>query len=75
MTELEMFAKLPQLNRNKEKDREGGYLPILIKNIGGDYTLSYDSCYVDDTIFEITAGTPEEAIKEAYEGCISAHLI
>lgn len=75
MTELEMFTNLPQLNRNKEKDREGGYLPILIKNIGGEYTLSYDSCYVDDTIFEITTGTPEEAIKKAYEWCKNNNLI
>ena len=45
MTELEMFAKLPQLNGNWKKDQEGGYLPILSKCIDGKYRLSYDCCY------------------------------
>lgn len=45
MTELEMFAKLPQLNENWKKDQEGGYLPILSKCIDGKYRLSYDCCY------------------------------
>lgn len=70
MTELEMFAKLPQLNENKEKDPEGEYLPVLTKLISGEYLLSYNSCYVIDySIYEVIANTPEEAIKNAYEWC------
>ena len=45
MTELEMFAKLPQLNENWKKDQEGGYLPRLCKCIDGKYRLSYNCCY------------------------------
>ena len=75
MTELEMFAKLPQLNGNCKKDQEGGYLPILSKCIDGKYSLSYDCCYAFHSIYEATANTPEEAIRKAYEWCKSNNLI
>lgn len=75
MTELEMFAKLPQLNGNRKKDQEGDYLPILSKCIDGKYRLSYDCCCAFYSIYEVAANTPEEAIKKAYEWCKSNNLI
>lgn len=75
MTELEMFTKLPQLNGNWEKDSEGGYLPILSRCIDGKYRLSYDFCYVFDSIYEVITNTPEEAIRKAYEWCKSNNLL
>lgn len=75
MTELEMFAKLPQLNENRKKDQEGGYLPILSKCIDGKYRLSYDCCYAFDSIYDAIANTPEEAIRNAYEWCDSNNLL
>lgn len=75
MTELEMFAKLPQLNENLKKDQEGGYLPILSKCIDGQYCLSYNFSYAFDSIYEAIANTPEEAIRKAYEWCDLNNLI
>ena len=75
MTELEMFAKLPQLNESWEKDQEGDYIPVLSKLPNGEYCLSYDSCCVFYSIYEVIANTPEEAIRKAYEWCKLKNLV
>ena len=75
MTELEMFAKLPQLNSNREEDKEGSYLPILSKRVDGKFQLSYESHCILDYLFGFIANTPEEAIRKAYEWCKDNNLI
>lgn len=75
MTELEMFTKLSQLDENCEKDPEGGYLPILIKCIDDTYLIRYYSYYTFNAIYTVTADTPEEAIRKAYEWCKSNNLL
>lgn len=77
MTELEMFAKLPQLDEDYHKT-DLGYVPTfsVIDNILVQYTVYW----IDMDTYEVlrlhfTANTPEEAIKEAYEWCDSNNLL
>lgn len=77
MTELEMFTKLPQLDEEYHKTNLG-YVPTLsvIDNILVQYTVYWIDMDTHEILrLHFTANTPEEAIKEAYEGCISAHLL
>ena len=77
MTELEMFAKLPQLNEDCERT-DLGYVPTLsvIDNILVQYIVFWlDICTPDLLELHFTANTPEEAIKKAYEWCKSNNLI
>ena len=77
MTELEMFTKLPQLNEDCEKT-DLGYVPTLsiVDNILVQYTVYWIDMDTHKILrLHFTANTPEEAIKEAYEGCKSAHLL
>lgn len=77
MTELEMFAKLPQLNENCEKTNTGS-VPSIIST--GYISVSYvvywmkkDTCKSPNKYF--IGDTPEEAIRKAYEWCKSNNLL
>lgn len=77
MTELEMFAKLPQLNENCEKT-DIGYIPTL--SLSSNTPNQYIVFWLHVGIFDLlevyfTANTPEEAIRKAYEWCDSNHLL
>ena len=77
MTELEMFAKLPQLDENCEKT-DLGYVPTLslVDNIWVIYIVYWYDIDTNDTLgLHFTAGTPEEAIRKAYEWCKSKKLV
>ena len=75
MTELEMFAKFPQLSDNY-KETKFGYIPTLslINNILANNTIQiqYIACWVHTDTHDVLepyfiADTPEEAIRKAYE--------
>lgn len=77
MTELEMFAKLPQLDEEYHKTNLG-YVPTLsvIDNILVQYTVFWFDISVSDLLdLHFIANTPEEAIKKAYEWCKNNNLI
>ena len=77
MTELEMFAKLPQLNEDCERT-DLGYVPTIsvIDNILVQYTVYWIDIDTHDILkLHFTANTPEEAIRKAYEWCKSNNLI
>lgn len=82
MTELEMFAKLPQLSEVEEI--KSSYIPTLslINNILADNTIQvqYIVCWVHTDTHDVLkqyfiADTPEEAIRNAYEWCKSNNLL
>lgn len=77
MTELEMFAKLPQLDEEYHKTNLG-YVPALSKvdNILVQYIVFWFDISVSDLLdLHFIANTPEEAIKKAYEWCKSNNLL
>ena len=83
MTELEMFAKLPQLSEDYKKTNFS-YIPTLslINNILADNTIQvqYIVCWVHTDIHDVLeqyfiADIPEEAIRNAYEWCKENDLI
>lgn len=77
MTELEMFAKLPQLNENCEKTNMG-YIPTLslVSNTSNQYIVFWFDISIFDLLeLHFVADTPEEAIKKAYEWCESNNLL
>lgn len=77
MTELEMFAKLPQLDEDCKKV-DLGYIPTLslVGNTSNQYIVFwFDICTPDLLELHFTANTPGEAIKKAYEWCESNNLI
>lgn len=78
MTELEMFAKLPQLNEDCERT-DLGYVPTLsvIDNILVQYIVYWIDMEDTHEILRLhfAANTPGEAIKKAYEWCKSNNLI
>lgn len=77
MTELEMFAKLPQLNEDCEKT-DLGYVPTLsiIDNILVQYTVYWIDIDTHEVLrLRFTANTPEEAIILAYKWCKSNNLL
>lgn len=77
MTELEMFAKLPQLNEYCEKTNLG-YVPTLsiVDNIIVQSIVYWYNIDTNDTLgLRFIANTPEEAIRNAYEWCDSSHLL
>lgn len=77
MTELEMFAKLPQLNEDCEKT-DLGYVPTLslVDNILVQSIVYWYNIDTNDTLrLRFIANTPEEAILTAYTWCKSEKLI
>jgi hypothetical protein len=77
MTELEMFAKFPQLNENCEKTNIGS-VPSIISTgyISVPYVVYWmkkDTCKSPNKYF--IGDTPEEAIRKAYEWCDSNNLL
>lgn len=77
MTELEMFAKLPQLNEDCEKTNLG-YVPTL--SLVDNILVQYIVYWIDMDTYDILklhfiANTPEEAIRNAYEWCDSNNLL
>lgn len=77
MTELEMFAKLPQLNEDCEKTNLG-YVPTLsiVDNIIVQSIVYWYNIDTNDTLgLRFIANTPEEAIKNAYEWCKQNNLL
>ena len=77
MTELEMFAKLPQLNENCEKTNIG-YIPTLslVGNTSNQYIVFWFDISTPDLLeLHFIANTPEEAIRKAYEWCKSNNLL
>lgn len=77
MTELEMFAKLPQLDEDYYKT-DLGYVPTLsvIDNILVQYTVYWIDMDTHKILkLYFTANTPEEAIRKAYEWCKDNNLI
>lgn len=77
MTELEMFAKLPQFNEYCEKTNLG-YVPTLsiVDNIIVQSIVYWYNIDTNDTLgLRFIANTPEEAIRNAYEWCDSSHLL
>lgn len=77
MTELEMFAKLPQLDEEYHKT-DLGYVPALSKvdNILIQYIVFWFDISVSDLLdLHFVANTPEEAIRKAYEWCKNNNLI
>lgn len=77
MTELEMFAKLPQLNEVCERT-DLGYVPTLslVGNTSNQYIVFWLDISTPDLLeLHFTANTPEEAIKKAYEWCKNNNLI
>lgn len=77
MTELEMFAKLPQLNEDCERT-DLGYVPTLslVDNISNQYIVFWLNISIPDLLeLHFTANTPEEAIRKAYEWCKNNNLI
>ena len=77
MTELEMFAKLPQLDEDYHKTNLG-YVPTLsvIDNIVVQYTVYWIDMDTHEILrLHFTANTPEEAIRKAYGWCKLAYLI
>lgn len=77
MTELEMFAKLPQLDEDYHKT-DLGYVPTLsvIDNILVQYTVYWIGMDTHEILrLHFTANTPEEAIRNAYEWCKENNLL
>lgn len=77
MTELEMFAKLPQLDEEYHKT-DLGYVPALSKvdNILVQYIVFWFDISGSDLLdLHFVANTPEEAIRKAYEWCKNNNLI
>ena len=77
MTELEMFAKLPQLDEDYHKT-DLGYVPTLsvIDNILVQYTVYWIDMDTHEILrLHFTANIPEEAIKNAYEWCKLKNLL
>lgn len=77
MTELEMFAKLPQLDEEYHKTNLG-YVPTLSKvdNILVQYIVFWFDISVSDLLdLHFVTNTPEEAIKNDYEWCKSNNLL
>lgn len=77
MTELEMFAKLPQLDEDCKKV-DLGYISTLslVDNTSNQYIVFWLDISTPDLLeFHFVANTPEEAIRKAYEWCKSNNLI
>lgn len=77
MTELEMFAKLPQLDEDCKKV-DLGYIPTLslVGNTSNQYIVFQLDISTPDLLeFHFVVNTPEEAIRKAYEWCKSNNLI
>lgn len=77
MAELEMFAKLPQLDEDYHKT-DLGYVPTL--SVIDNILVQYIVYWIDMDTHEIlklhfTTNTPEEAIRKAYEWCKSNNLL
>lgn len=77
MTELEMFAKLPQLDEDCKKV-DLGYISTLslVDNTSNQYIVFWLDISTPDLLeFHFVTNTPEEAIRKAYEWCKSNNLI
>lgn len=77
MTELEIFAKLPQLDEDCKKV-DLGYISTLslVDNTSNQYIVFWLDISTPDLLeFHFVANTPEEAIRKAYEWCKSNNLI
>ena len=77
MAELEMFAKLPQLDEDYHKT-DLGYVPTL--SVIDNILVQYIVYWIDMDTHKIlklhfTTNTPEEAIRKAYEWCKSNNLL
>lgn len=77
MTELEIFAKLPQLDEDCKKV-DLGYISTLslVDNTSNQYIVFWLDISTTDLLeLHFVANTPEEAIRKAYEWCKSNNLI
>lgn len=76
MTELEMFAKLPQLDEDFEiSDIDIDYAPTLSRTNKEQYYVYWRGFAAKDLGVHFLANTPKEAIKNAYEWCKNNNLI
>ncbi len=76
MTELEMFTKLPRLNKDYEVSLENAYTPTLSPLINEQYIVCWldkRTCKVLDVYF--CTDTPEEAIRNAYKWCKENNIV
>ena len=71
---LELFKKLPHLDYNKNVITDWGYTPNLY-HFDGSWHVSWIHCEEGDSFIDFEAGTPEEAIKKAFDWCGELKLI
>ena len=77
MGELEIFAKLPQLDADCKKTNIG-FIPTLslLNNMSNSYIVYWTLVGISDVLnLNFIADTPEKAIKNAYKWCKENDLI
>ena len=71
---LELFKLLPHLNYERKAIIEGGYTPNLY-HFDMTWHVSWIHCEEGDTLIDFEAGTPEEAIKKAFDWHVEPKVI